>query len=144
MVSTSAGMRCPDCAYVSGYAPLSSTVETRSMGMAAFAGILTGLAGAYTTVLLALAFPFLPILGAPLYGRLVADAIKSFSGESKDSTPAAIGVGSIMLGSLIAFGIHGGHHGAHVIMSTFTQAMAGLAIGLSVVVCYQRLKQRSS
>ena len=102
MVSTSAGMRCPECAYINRAIPIAA-VEPGSKGMSAFAGLLTGLAGAYVLALLTFFQPFLTILAAPLYGRLVADAIKSFSEDDKGRTVEAVGVGSILLGSFIAF-----------------------------------------
>ena len=142
MVSTSAGMRCPECAYINRAIPIAA-VEPGSKGMSAFAGLLTGLAGAYVLALLTFFQPFLTILAAPLYGRLVADAIKSFSEDDKGRTVEAVGVGSILLGSFIAFGLPLGNvHTNHVSMSNLSQAIVGLSVGLSIAVCYHHLKQR--
>jgi hypothetical protein len=138
-------MRCPECAYISGAIPAAMVnKEAGSLGMASFAGLLTGLAGAYLTALLAFTYPVLPIIAAPLYGRLVADAVTSFSAQGKGQTNVAVGVGSILLGCLIAFGLPMGHlHPAAGTTTAFTQAMVGITIGISVVICYHRLKQRS-
>jgi hypothetical protein len=145
MVSTSAGMRCPECAYVAGYLQTIAVKNASSFPMSAFAGLLTGLAGAYATALLAFFYPFLTILVAPAYGRLVADAVVSFSENMEKRMAMAIGVGSILLGSLIAFELPFGNlRTSHGASPELTEFMIGVAITFSVAICCLRLKQRSS
>jgi hypothetical protein len=110
--------------------------------MSAFAGVLTGAAGAYLTALLAFVYPVLPIVVAPLIGRLVADAVLSFGAETKSVKPEVIGVGSVLLGSFIAFGLpFGSLRIAHGPMPGLTSAMIGVSIGISAAFCYFRLKR---
>ena len=146
MVSTSAGMRCPECAYVSGFTPSAAVKQdTDSRGFAAISALLIGLAGAYLTAFLASIYPILAIITAPVYGRFVAKAIRSFSGDDKTQTSAAIGVGSILLGALLAFGMPFGKiHDLSAQMSMPVQAMVGLSIGIAVAICYHHLKPKSS
>jgi hypothetical protein len=124
--------------------PLATKAAPRpaSNGMSAFAGLLTGLAGAYIIALVAYFVPLLTFLVAPFYGRFVADAVLSFAGDVRGRTIGAVGVGSILLGAFIALGTPFG--ASHVLSNSFandiSQATVGLAIGLSVIICYFRLK----
>jgi hypothetical protein len=131
---------------MSGGVPATAVKDgTGSLGMAACAGVLTGLTGAFLAALLALTFPVLPLLVAPIYGRLVADAIISFSGKTRGQAESIIGIGSILFGTFLAFGHPFGLlRAAAGSPSEFAQAMVGLTIGISVVVCHNRLKQRPS
>ena len=145
MVSSSAGLRCPDCAYARP-AQTKSAPILASTGMSAFAGLLTGLAGAYVVAITAYLVPFLTLLVAPIFGRFVADAVLSFAGDERGRKLEAIGVASVLIGSFIALGTPLG--AARIMASSsageFTQAAVGLSVGLAVIVCYLRLKPKPS
>jgi len=145
MVSTSAGIRCPECAYVRTAQQATTVDNNGSLGMAAVAGLITGITGAYVMVLFAYAFPALPLLASPLCGRLVADAVKSFCDKKTNAVAAPVGAGSILIGSLIALGLPlSGLSFMHGPLSDAARDMVGLAIGLSALICYHRLKPRPS
>jgi hypothetical protein len=145
MVSSSAGMRCPDCAFSK---PVASTTASKLQPntMSAFAGLLTGLAGAYVIALVAYVLPLLTLVLAPFYGRFVADSVLSFAGNTLGRKIEAIGVGSVLLGAVVATGTPIGttHIIASVSLTELSQAIVGLSIGVAVAVCYHRLKQSPS
>jgi hypothetical protein len=145
MVSSSAGLRCPDCAFNRPLTSEAAPITSSSPGMSAFAGLLTGLAGAYVLALLSSFLPLLTLLAAPFYGRFVADAVISFYGDGRGRKMEAIGVGSVLLGSMVVlmspFGaVRTQLSGAG--MDDISQAIVGIAFGLAVTVCYSRLKPK--
>jgi prepilin signal peptidase PulO-like enzyme (type II secretory pathway) len=108
--------------------------------LATVAAAATGLAGAYLIALIGLFCPLANFVIAPLYGRLVADAVLAFSNNTGSRALEAVGVGSICLGVGLAFtGPLGSERLFHTSMPDVAQAMIGLSVGIAVVICYSRL-----
>jgi hypothetical protein len=138
-------MRCPDCAYNKPLA-IAKAVQDAQPGLAAVSGILTGIAGAYIMALAAHVQPLLTFLLAPFYGRFVADAVLSFAGNARGRKVEALGVGSLILGSLAAIGTPFAiaRVAGTASLSGWSQIIVGAALGLAVAFCYNRLKQPQS
>jgi hypothetical protein len=138
MVNNSAGMRCPDCAFSGAVAmPVSPVV----LGLAVLAAALTGLAGAYLLAFIACGVPYATFLAAPLYGRAVADAISTIAERKCGTDLQAIGIGSILFGTIVAFNSPvGAMRVFHANLPEAAQSMVGLSIGIAIAICAHRLR----
>lgn len=139
MVSSPAGMRCPDCAFQGAAV---KTATSPLLALALLAAVLTGSAGAYLIAFIASGYPVATFLAAPLYGWAVADAIATVSERKSGLDLQAMGAGSILLGTIAAFNSPiGSMRVFHTVMPEAAQAMVGLAIGLAIAICAHRLKR---
>ena len=137
MVSGPAGMRCPDCASLRKTALYK--IHPARLALAAVAGLVTGLVGAW---LLTIVSFFVFFLG-PLYGGFVAEAVLRAAGRKRGRALEIIGVGSIVLGALwvclprllALLGPAGPSPYAGLSL-----AWPLIGFGLAISTCYARLK----
>ncbi len=154
MVPGPAGMRCPDCASLRKTA-LYQIAPARLI-LAVLAGLITGIIGAF----LMSGVSFFVFFVGPLYGGVVAEAVLRAAGRKRGRVLEVIGVGSIVLGALLAlapflavalFAGHGAPAQAPAAsapglpapmlgaeMTGFVIPLIGFALAVST--CYARLK----
>ncbi|MBV9851277.1 MAG: hypothetical protein JO250_16530 [Armatimonadetes bacterium] len=140
MVPGPAGMRCPDCASLRRTALY--RIHPARLLLAALAGLVTGVLGAYLMMLTG----FFVFFVGPLYGGFVAEAVLRAAGRKRGRALEVIGVGGILVGAAVTLlpqlwmvtrAVSAGPAGGF--------AFAGLlwplvGFGLAIPACYARLK----
>jgi hypothetical protein len=96
MVAGPAGMRCPDCASLRKTALYQ--IPPHRLALAIVAGLVTGVIGA----LLISQITFFVFFVGPIYGGIVAEVILRAAGRKRGRVLEVIGVGSIILGAIVA------------------------------------------
>jgi hypothetical protein len=96
MVAGPAGMRCPDCASLRKTALYQ--IPPHRLAFAVVAGLVTGIIGAVLMPYIS----FYVIFAGPIYGGVVAEAILRAAGRKRGRVLEVIGVGSIVVGALVA------------------------------------------
>ncbi len=160
MVAGPAGMRCPDCASLRKMALY--RIPPARLALAVVAGLVTGIVGA----LIMAQISFFVFFIGPLYGGIVAEAVLRAAGRKRGRVLEVIGVGSIVLGGLlacvlplilVATTLHLGHPahaapdggaGPEAAPSPTGLLLGGaagflwplLGCGLAISTCYARLK----
>ncbi len=87
--------------------------------------------------------PIVTLLAAPLYGRVVSDAVVVMLDRSCPKRFEYFGPASIILGVAIAFSAPLGLvHAMHASLSDMSQSIVGFSVGLAVVISYRTIKPK--